>query len=162
MAMRDVYLGLGANLGNRYHTIVKALAALRTYGTLRASSIYESHPISSWPQPHYLNAVAHLKTSLDLSTLFEKTQAIEAFLGKKPKDKEAPRPIDIDILFFGQETHQGELDIPHKEWKKRLFVVQPLLDLTDNICCGSHCWDLNLLQTTLQNQKVTKYEERRD
>jgi 2-amino-4-hydroxy-6-hydroxymethyldihydropteridine diphosphokinase len=57
-------------------------------------------------------------------------QQVERLLGKVDKPKEAPRVIDLDILFFGMEIHRDKkLEIPHPSWMERLFVLIPLSDL---------------------------------
>ena len=55
-------------------------------------------------------------------------------LGKKPKSKEAPRIIDLDLLFFGTEFYCDEkLQIPHPRWMERKFVLIPLSDLVEEM-----------------------------
>lgn len=51
-----------------------------------------------------------------------------------PKPKEAPRLIDIDLLFYGDTVlYSPELVVPHPRWHERLFVLAPLSDLVDTI-----------------------------
>ncbi len=78
---------------------------------------------------------ACVKLAIPLFELFNHLQNIEKNLGKSPKTKEAPRIIDLDILFFGQEFafNAEGLQIPHIRWKERLFVLQPLSDLVSQL-----------------------------
>lgn len=134
---RQVYLGLG---GNECESLVlirqalKHIERLNGVSSLRCSRFYRTSPVSPIPQEKYINAVCRLETTMDAHTLFSHLQNIETHLGKLPKPKEAPRPIDIDILFYGSEKiEDAELTIPHPRWQERLFVLAPLTDLTDEI-----------------------------
>lgn len=135
--METVFLGLGANLKSPKMAIENALekiSHLKNTYLVQISSIYETTPISDIPQNNYLNAACEIQTSLSPTSLLYHLQEIEEDLGKIPKAKNAPRTIDIDILFFGKrEINSHNLTIPHKEALNRLFVLVPLKDLTDTI-----------------------------
>jgi len=132
-----VYLGIGSNVGDSFAILKKAfleLANLPGIHHLETSRLYQTTPVSNLPQRDYINAVCQLRTALSLPALFEQLQNIEKRLGKLPKEKNAPRKIDIDILFFGQTYYSSPvLTVPHPRWKQRLFVLIPLWDLTDSI-----------------------------
>ncbi|MGL4348452.1 MAG: 2-amino-4-hydroxy-6-hydroxymethyldihydropteridine diphosphokinase [Chlamydiales bacterium] len=132
-----VYLGLGSNIGDSKTTLQKACQSINSLPHTTAhrfSSIYLTFAISSIPQRDYLNVTCSLITTLDPLTLFMYLEQIERLLGKIPKSKEAPRKIDIDILYFGNRIlHSERLIIPHPKIKERLFVLQPLLELTDSL-----------------------------
>jgi 2-amino-4-hydroxy-6-hydroxymethyldihydropteridine diphosphokinase len=137
MKLTEVYVALGGNLGQPHITLPKALqliAEIPGVHNLTASHFYKTTPVSSIPQPDYLNAVCRFLTLLSARELLHHLQHIEHILGKKPKSKNAPRIIDLDILFFGPEIHEDpDLQIPHPHWKERLFVLVPLSDLTTDI-----------------------------
>ena len=77
---------------------------------------------------------ARVETPLTPKELFDKLQEIEQSLGKTPKPKQMPRPIDFDLLFYGTLVYaDSELTIPHPHWRERLFVLVPLSDLTDTL-----------------------------
>lgn len=137
MPLTDVYIGLGGNIADSYSILKESLIRLQTLegiDELRVSNFYITTPVSSIPQENYLNAVCYFKTTLAAPELLKKLQQIETALGKIPKPKDAPRPIDIDILLFGLEVHQTkELEIPHPHWMKRLFVLVPLSDLIEDL-----------------------------
>ncbi len=132
-----VYLSLGSNLGNSKKLLQSACQSIRMLPNVtevQFSSIYRTAPISLLPQPDYLNLGCSLITTLDPFTLFTYLEEIEKNLGKIPKPKDAPRKIDIDILYFGSQTLNSEqLVIPHPRIKERLFVLKPLLDLTTSL-----------------------------
>jgi 2-amino-4-hydroxy-6-hydroxymethyldihydropteridine diphosphokinase len=134
---RQVYLGLGGNERESLALIRQALQQIERLSGVRSlccSRFYRTRPVSLIPQASYVNAVCRLETTLDAHALFDNLRKIESYLGKIPKPKDAPRPIDIDILFYGSETiNDAELTIPHPHWHERLFVLAPLMDLTDEV-----------------------------
>lgn len=133
----NVFLSLGANLGNPFKTLLQAIdliTDIKGVHFIDSSPVYKTSPVSDIPQDDFLNLVCHIQTDLSPFSLFNLLEEIEKKLGKKQKKKNEPRLIDIDILFFGTEKIETQtLTIPHKEWKSRLFVLIPLLDLIDKI-----------------------------
>jgi 2-amino-4-hydroxy-6-hydroxymethyldihydropteridine diphosphokinase len=133
----SVYLSLGSNLGNSRALIEEALGQIRALNQVtlcKISSFYLTAPVSDIPQPDFINAACLIETTLSPTALYTSLHRIETQLGKTPKPKNAPRLIDIDIIFFG--THflkTPALCIPHPRWKERLFVILPLLDLIEEI-----------------------------
>lgn len=131
---KKVYLGLGGNIGNSAAVIQHACAMIQSIEGVchfEVSRLYQTAPVSDIPQADYINAVCRFDTELALADLWGHLQAIEKKLGKVKKAKNEPRVIDVDILFFGNEYYDQEgLQIPHPRWKERLFVLEPLKDLT--------------------------------
>lgn len=130
----QVYVGLGSNLGDRQWLIAEAVAALQRLPQTtvrRLSSLHETEPVGGPPQGRYLNAVAALETTLTPGELLAACQAIERALGRQPSPiRGSPRPIDLDILFYGTEVIQEEgLIVPHPRLWERSFVLQPLGEL---------------------------------
>ncbi len=133
-----VFLGLGGNIGDTYSVLQRALTRLElipTVSDLAVSSFYFTSPISDIPQGPYINAVCRLKTALEPRRFFWYLQQIEQSIGRVPtKRKNAPRILDIDILFYGTEAFECPgLSIPHPRWAERLFVLRPLTDLVSSI-----------------------------
>ena len=129
------YIGLGSNLGDRRKNIAKALELIKAIPSVRivkSSSLYESRP-QGCPSgsPDFLNSAIKVKTSLSAQTLLRQLQAIEHRLGRKrPKQRFAPRGIDLDILLYGrQKINQPCLKIPHPCLKERTFVLKPLKEI---------------------------------
>lgn len=137
MQLTEVYVGLGGNVGDTPTIFRQALSSIENLPEvvqLSVSHFYTTTPVSTISQDLYLNAVCRFCTSLSAKELLSVLQKIEENLGKKPKDKNAPRPIDLDIILFGLGMHCSDtLIIPHPEWKNRLFVLVPLLDLTQEV-----------------------------
>jgi 2-amino-4-hydroxy-6-hydroxymethyldihydropteridine diphosphokinase len=132
-----VYLGIGSNMGDSRSQVLRAINLIETIQgvtLLRASSLYQTTPVSSIAQGDFVNAACALSTSLSPEALYDALHRIEVLLGKVLKEKNAPRPIDIDILFFGDLFHHSdELNIPHPRWRTRLFVLAPLLEIAGTI-----------------------------
>lgn len=128
----DVFLGLGANLGDRRAALRAAVAELRAVlADVRISALYETAPWGDADQPPFLNAALRGRTSLAPLELLDQTQAIEARLGRVRSGRRwGPRAIDIDILLYGSETvAHPRLAIPHPLIRERAFVLRPLADL---------------------------------
>src|SRR5690349_13451998 len=116
-----VYLGLGSNMGDSIAIIQQALttiAQIPHVEILRTSSLYQTSPVGSLALRDFINCVCALNTTLSPEELYEALHHIEVSLGKIPKEKNAPRPIDIDILIFGTFFYRTqELCIPHLHWQ---------------------------------------------
>ena len=135
-----VILGLGSNLGDRAIHLKRAISRLsRGSGAIlhdvRLSRIYESQALmppgapASWDLP-YLNCALSGETSLGPHALLRRVQEIERSLGRQDHEQWAPRPIDIDILWWnGSEVRSDDLTVPHPEILNRPFVLEPLRDL---------------------------------
>lgn len=142
--MTNVIVGLGGNLGEPLAILKAALSKIKIFGSeLKVSKFYSTKPISAIEQPRFINAVCSFKTDLNPHSLFLKLEEIERDFGKIKKAKDAPRLIDLDILFYGGEIYEGEgLSIPHSHWKERLFVLVPLLDLVKEVRVEDKTWNI--------------------
>ena len=127
------YIGVGSNLGDRRHLIECAQAALMTRPAikfLRRAPIYETRPVGGPPQGLYLNTVWEIETGLSAGELLEVLLAVEKRLGRERREKNGPRTIDLDLLFYGDEViKEGGLVVPHPRLHERWFVLKPLWDL---------------------------------
>ena len=128
----EVFLGLGANLGDRRAALRAAVAELRALlEDVRVSALYETAPWGDEDQPAFLNAALRGRTELQPLNLLDATQAIEEQLGRVRTGRRwGPRAIDIDILLYGAEVvSHPRLTIPHAHLRERGFVLRPLTDL---------------------------------
>ena len=120
-----VTLALGANIHSPYTNIQHALEALKKSTqvyNLEVANIYRTSPVGDIPQPDFFNTCCRLETPLTCQKFQVLCQQIEKSIGKGLKEKMGPRPIDIDLLFFGEETHTDpQLTIPHPRWKEPII-----------------------------------------
>ena len=128
----DVFLGLGANLGDRRAALHDAVRELRALlADVRVSALYETPPWGDEDQPPFLNAVLRGVTTLAPLDLLDAAQTIEQRLGRvRTARRWGPRAIDIDLLLYGAaELSHPRLTIPHPRLRQRGFVLRPLADL---------------------------------
>jgi 2-amino-4-hydroxy-6-hydroxymethyldihydropteridine diphosphokinase len=100
------------------------------------SSLYETEPVGEiLDQPDFLNAVVRVRTTLSPEALLELCKEIEAEHGRVlGGPRHAPRPIDLDLLMLGDLEVSGEvLTLPHPEVTSRRFVLEPLLELDQQL-----------------------------
>ncbi len=136
-----IYLALGGNQNALYKGKIlsveqafrRALVELAKNGieTLSASHLWQS---PAWPdpkaQPPYLNAVIAVKTELTPIELLSVIKGLEMDFGRSQTVKNAPRPLDIDILDYnGQVLQSGKLTLPHPRMLSRAFVLFPLAEI---------------------------------
>lgn len=137
MPLTDVYLGLGSNLGDRHAQLLAAIELLtqRVGRLVRCSSFIETAPWGFVSEHPFLNAVALFRTTLSPRELLTVTQDIERQLGRRQKSNGtyADRPIDIDILLYGDAViDEPDLKIPHPLMHERDFVMRPLNEIMNH------------------------------
>jgi len=127
------YIGLGSNLGDRERVIREAVKTLGRSGPikiLRVSKLAETVPLGDASQPHYLNGVAEIHTTLSATALLELLLNTEDILGRVRRNTWGSRTIDLDLLLYGQEiVHQPNLIVPHPQMHLRSFVLNGLCEL---------------------------------
>lgn len=134
-----VYLGLGSNQGDREQLMAQAIEMLSVAlgAPVRLSSTIETE---AWgfvsPNP-FLNMVACFSTVVPPIELLHVIEDIERSLGRKTKSVGgvySDRPIDIDILFYGDRIISMErLTVPHPRLHERLFVLAPLAEISPRL-----------------------------
>lgn len=134
-----VVVGLGSNLGDRDAQLASARTFLQRsgFGWTLASSIVETDPVGLLDQPRFLNQVlAARRADVELSpeALLAVGQRIEREAGRVRTRRWGPRPIDIDLLLWGDlVVDQPELTIPHPRLHERQFVLQPLAEILPHV-----------------------------
>jgi len=129
-----VYLALGANLGDRQRNLAVALRRLEPLVRIEAvSALYETEPVGP-EQPKYLNAACRGVTGLAPRALLRHLQEVEREIGRRGGERWGPRPIDIDLLLYGDMLiDDDDLRVPHPELAERAFVLAPLAEIAADV-----------------------------
>lgn len=134
--MPTVYLAYGSNMGHRRQNIDDAVKLLNKNGihVTTVSKPIETKPIGGIPQANFLNGVMAAETRLTPEQLLSQIKMIEQKMGRVKGLKNGPRPIDIDILLYGNlKIKTGKLEIPHPEITQRSFVRNPLKEIAPQL-----------------------------
>ena len=128
------YILIGSNLGDRYKNIVAAVAKLEAVPGLELiaqSGVYVSEAQDmEGENPSFMNQVVKADYQYLSSELLNVLELIEKNLGRTGKGKKEPRPMDLDILLFGDEIIETDtLSVPHRELLNRPFAMVPLLEI---------------------------------
>jgi 2-amino-4-hydroxy-6-hydroxymethyldihydropteridine diphosphokinase len=127
------YVGLGANLGPREVTILRAvelLGAIEGIEVLELSRLRETEPVGVTEQPSFLNGAVALETTLSPRELLDVLLSVERELGRVRGERWGPRTIDLDLLAYDGETvDEPGLRVPHPRLHERRFALEPLADL---------------------------------
>jgi 2-amino-4-hydroxy-6-hydroxymethyldihydropteridine diphosphokinase len=155
---RTIVLSLGSNLGRREEHLLAGVSRLAATGGLKLealSSLYETSPVGISTSNAFINAVLVARTSLPAADLLAVCRGAERAAGRSAGGPSRDRTLDVDIIFYGDETvDESELAIPHPLYRERLFVLLPLIEirpafrvppsgraLTDVIRrCGGEAW----------------------
>ena len=167
----EVYLGLGANIGNTYENIIAAFSEIKSgvLASAEISSFYVTEPQDVTEQPEFLNAACRGFFSGPAIELIEKLHHIEKNLGRKrgAESRRGPRLIDIDILLFGEyiirygNESDGEglwLVIPHESLTKRRFALVPMLELNNHLINPSSGRSFSSYQEELKDQGIYSFD----
>jgi len=99
-------------------------------GPLRAAPLYRTRPVSPIPQPDFLNTAALVRTALPPDAVLAVAKALERAAGRRRGPRFGPRPLDIDLLLYGDlQSTAPELTLPHPRLRERRFMLEPLADL---------------------------------
>lgn len=146
--------GLGSNVGDSKALLLWAIERLREfYGPLKIAPLYRTTPISPIPQADFFNTVV-LATlpavgGLDPRQVLDQAKELERLAGRRDGERDGPRPLDIDLLLFGDLVRTDDdrssaptsaggnpdrrLTLPHPRMRRRRFVLAPLNDLAPRL-----------------------------
>ena len=130
--MNKTYLLLGSNMGDSKKQLSKAIQLIEKQigKMIRQSGLYTTAAWGNTNQPDFLNQVIVIETPLTSNEMLDIILSIEKIMGRVRTVKNAPRIIDIDILFFNKDiVAQKDLSIPHPEIQNRRFVLIPLNEI---------------------------------
>ena len=153
-----VYIGLGSNQGDRRKNLrgaIQGMASLPGTHLIQSSSFYKTRAQGGGTQPDFLNAVVSLKTRSSPRELLKALQGIERQLGRaRPGSFWGPRPVDLDILFYGARIlGSSALILPHPRLHERRFVLEPLAEIAPGF---RHPVLKKTVQSLLEEQKRRK------
>jgi 2-amino-4-hydroxy-6-hydroxymethyldihydropteridine diphosphokinase len=144
--MNKVYLLIGGNMGNREQELQRASALIgqRIGKVAKVSALYETAAWGKTDQAAFLNQALLVETELEPLPLLQTILSIELEMGRERLEKNGPRTIDIDIIFYNDAIiDEPGLVVPHPAMSKRRFVLTPLAELAPDL---QH----PLLQQTMQ------------
>jgi len=129
------WVGIGANLGDPTTAVLAAMDALGTLPKTQIearSRLWRTQPVDA-PGPHYVNAVARVRTTLSPHILLSALLALENQFGRERLSPNAPRTLDLDLLMVDDLSYSEEgppaLVLPHPRLCERAFVLAPLAEL---------------------------------
>ena len=129
----SAFIGIGSNLGDPMATVRGVFHELGGLAHTRVdacSSLYRTAPVGLHEQPHFINAVAQLRTALAPRDLLERLLAIEQRHGRARSTKDAPRTLDLDLLLYDDLVlDEAGISIPHPRMHERAFVLAPLSEI---------------------------------
>ena len=135
--IKRIWIAFGANIDNPLQQLFKARLALSQVQGLEEeakSSIYRSQPWGYKEQPDFYNAVICYRTELVPQEILRICQEQEHLQGRVRSFANAPRPLDLDLLLYGEKgellINSPELIIPHPYIKQRAFVLEPLREIS--------------------------------
>lgn len=134
--MSKAYLSLGSNIGDKKKNLEEAYKILESCGLKisQKSSFYETEPVGYLDQDLFVNAVIEVITDKSPLALLDDCQKVEKQLKRQRLVRWGPRIIDVDILLYDDiKINNDRLIIPHKEMKKRGFVLIPLMEIAPDI-----------------------------
>jgi 2-amino-4-hydroxy-6-hydroxymethyldihydropteridine diphosphokinase len=136
--MSKVYVGLGSNLGDRAGNLLLAIRGMLDAGLVinRLSSVFETAPVETLPQPAFLNMVAEMSSQPlpPPEQMLARLLRVEYSLGRTRESPMAPRTIDLDLLLYRDKTSETEfLTLPHPRLHLRRFVLTPLAELAPHL-----------------------------
>lgn len=141
MQKTDVYIALGSNMGtpvNELRCALRALSILEHTTLVTHSVFYQNPPMGPIPQNSYVNAVAHVRTSLSPEALLTHLHAIERQQGRERTIHWGPRILDLDLILYGNHTQSTPaLTLPHPGLYARNFVLIPLADIAPSLILPS-------------------------
>ena len=128
---KNIFLGIGSNLGNRIINIEKAKSLLFESGVdfISVSNYYET---PSWPdpkKPKFINIVLKVICKYKPQEMINLCKLIEVKLGRRKSTKNSPRICDIDIIDFDGMVLKDKLCLPHLRMHERNFVLFPLFEI---------------------------------
>lgn len=129
----EVTVGIGGNIGDvrrRFEHLFITLQRDKRVDVLKTSLILKNPPFGFKDQDDFFNSIIVLRTNMQAKVFLDYLMRLEKKFGRRRSFSNAPRTLDLDIIFFDNKIIQTEkLTIPHPSWYKRESVVIPLASI---------------------------------
>ncbi len=163
--MVTAYIGIGSNIGDplaNCRSALERIGQIEGVRLLGSSSFYRTEPVGVSGQEWFVNCAAEISTTLLPHELLDALLAVEKSLDRRRETRWAPRTIDLDILFYGQEIiRKQDLFIPHPELHKRRFVLAPMNELASYLIHPVYCVSIAGLMERLEDESRVELLEHR-
>jgi len=159
--MAIAFIGIGSNMGERLFNCKEAVRKVNLLpfaSVIRVSKFRETKPIldDEEPQTDYINGVMKIETTLSPSELLLELHKIEKEMGRiRTGRKWELTVIDLDILFYDDLViNEQDLKVPHPELHKRMFVLEPLCDIAQDLMHQVLKKDIKHLREEILNSNI--------
>ncbi len=142
MGEQSVVLLLGSNDIEAQSIVSKAIdiIGLAIGEVKKISQSYRSEAYGFSSDREFVNQAIEVSTTLDAYEVLRRINLIEALLGRDREEEQrvkaergeayASRPIDIDIIFYGDMTFaDSRLTIPYHFLSEREYALRPVADV---------------------------------
>ena len=130
-------LGIGGNIGDvrrRFNHLFQFLKNSLYVDVIETTPILKNPPFGYLEQKYFYNSLIIVKTCLTPKALLRYILHVEKKFGRKRSFADAPRTLDIDMIFYENEIlNTKELTLPHHGWRERTSVIIPLVHLKTKI-----------------------------
>jgi 2-amino-4-hydroxy-6-hydroxymethyldihydropteridine diphosphokinase len=155
------FVALGSNLGDSRKIILDAMVRLQNLSDepILKSSLWQTEPVDCpLGSPNFLNAVAGLtaRAGETPESLLKRLRDLEKQFGRAPKKVlNEPRPLDLDLIAFGNEIRNSpELILPHPRAHLRRFVLQPLKEIAPELILSGQAKTVSQLLSGLPGDET--------
>jgi len=123
-------LGIGGNIGDvvrRFERLLVYFERSSFVHVIETAPILKNPPFGYTEQDDFYNSLLLVETQLTAKMLLRYVLRVERLFGRKRSFQDAPRTLDIDIIFYENvKMDTTELTLPHPGWKERSSVLIPL------------------------------------
>ena len=129
-----ITIGIGGNVGDvkrRFEHLYIVLKRDKRVELLETSLILKNPPFGFSDQDDFFNSIIVLQSNMQPFVFLDYLMRLEKKFGRKRSFANAPRTLDLDIIFFDNRViDTPKLIIPHNSWHKRESVIIPLSGIT--------------------------------
>jgi 2-amino-4-hydroxy-6-hydroxymethyldihydropteridine diphosphokinase len=132
-------LSIGSNVGDRLAYLMSTVDELAGH-MVGVSPVYETEPVGTGPQDHYLNAILIVEApATEPRDWLDQARKLEAASGRVRTQRWGPRTLDVDVIAVdGVNSDDPDLTLPHPRAHERAFVLVPWLDVEPDARLARH------------------------